>query len=762
MRSALFLICLLLASFVSGQQSVLRGFVYESESGEPVIFTNVYFKGTTLGAATDVNGFYSITQIPPGSYTLMVTYMGYDTLTQEISLKAGEIRSLNLTLKKSSINLKTFEVTARSEESKTEVRVSVNKITPKEVKQIPTIGGQPDLAQYLQVLPGVVFTGDQGGQLYIRGGAPIQNKVLLDGMVIYNPFHSIGLFSVFDMDIIRNADVYTGGFNAQYGGRISSIMDLTTRDGNKKRTSGKVGVSPFGLTTLLEGPIVKACDTCYGSTSYLISAKNSYLSQTSKILYEYVDPAGLPFDYLDLYGKVSMNASNGSKLNVFGFNFDDQVNYKALTDYHWKSSGVGTSFVLVPGSSPVLFEGNFSWSRYFIQMTEGEMLPRTSEINGFNSGFNFSYFYGKQALSYGFEVLGFRTDFDFYNAVGRKIEQEDNTTEIAAYIKGKLILGKLLLEPGFRLHYYASLDNSSPEPRLGAKYLITDFLRFKLSAGMYSQNFLSATSDRDVVNLFYGFLSGPENLQTTFNGKEITHKLQKANHAIAGFEIDLGKHIELNLEGYFKDFTQLTNINRNKVFNDDGLKDPYFSKDFIIETGTAKGVDFSIRFDSKAIYFWGVYSLGYVDRYDSKMSYVPHYDRRHNVNLLGSYSFGKGINQWEINVRWNFGSGFPFTQTQGIYELIDFSSGINTDYTTANGELGYIYADLNQGRLPYYHRLDMTLKKSFLLTEKSKLEAALSVTNAYNRENIFYFNRTTYERVNQLPILPSFSLTFTF
>ena len=122
---------------------------------------------------------------------------------------------------------------------KTEVKVATIKISKKDLEMVPTIGGEPDLAQYMQVIPGVVFTGDQGGQLYIRGGSPIQNKVLLDGMIIYSPFHSIGLFSVFDSDIIRNTDVYTGGFNAEYGGRISSIMDIKTIDGNKKEFGGK-------------------------------------------------------------------------------------------------------------------------------------------------------------------------------------------------------------------------------------------------------------------------------------------------------------------------------------------------------------------------------------------------------------------------------------------------------------------------------------------------------------------------------------------
>ena len=136
-------------------------------------------------------------------------------------------------------------------------------------------------------------------------------------MVIYNPFHSIGLFSVFDTDIIRNADVYTGGFGAEYGGRISSIMDVTTRDGNKKRYAGKVGASTFGAKILVEGPLARQKEEGGSSSSFILSAKNSYLEQSSQIFYNYVDSAGLPFNYLDLYGKLSFHFGNGSKINLF-------------------------------------------------------------------------------------------------------------------------------------------------------------------------------------------------------------------------------------------------------------------------------------------------------------------------------------------------------------------------------------------------------------------------------------------------------------
>ena len=327
----------------------------------------------------------------------------------------------------------------------------------------------------------------------------------------------------------------------------------------------------------------------------------------------------------------------------------------------------------------------------------------------------------------------------------------------------------MLFEPSFRLHYYASLSNMSLEPRLAMKYNATDNFRIKFAGGVYSQNLISARSDRDVVNLFYGFLSGPDNLPSEFNGEDVTHKLQKAEHAILGFEVDLSSLVTMNLEGYYKNFSQLTNLNRNKLVEDnqENAELPDLIKsDFIIEQGYATGADITLKYETQKFYFWAVYSLGYVVRKYEDISgelqtYHPHYDRRHNVNLLATYTFGDK-RDWEINARWNFGSGFPFTLVEGYYELLPFNNGIYTDYTTANGNLGILYGDLNTGRLSPYHRLDVGVKKTFTLGRNTSLEANASVTNLYNRENIFYTDRITGERIYQLPIMPSAGLMFRF
>lgn len=770
-KHSLLFIAVFFCTVALGQTGTIRGFVYLKDSGEPVLFTNVVLKGTTIGNATDVNGYFSITKIQPGNYTLMIaSTLGYDTLQEAVTIKAGDIITKKLYLVKSNVKLKEVEISAEQEAKQTETQVSVNKIDPIVIKKLPTVGGEPDLAQYLQVLPGVIFTGDQGGQLYIRGGSPIQNKVLLDGMIVYNPFHSIGLFSVFDADIIRNADVYSGGFGAEYGGRISSIMDITTRDGNKKRIAGKIAVSPFGAKTLVEGPLIKYKEGGRSTASFILSAKTSYLPTTSKLLYSYIDKDGLPFSFNDYYGKVSFNANNGSKINLFGFNFNDKVSYQSLQDMNWDAYGGGGNFLLVPQNSPILVNGNFSYSDYKIKLQPTGEDPKTSAIKGFNMGIGFTYFIGRNELNYGLDVDGFTTDFDFYNSVGRHISQNENTTEIGGFLKYKYISKrkKLLIEPSIRVQYYASLADFSPEPRLSVKWNITPHIRFKAAGGMYSQNLIAANTDRDVVNLFYGFLSGPDNLQEEFtdengNVKPVKHKLQKANHYIAGFEFDLARHLDLNVEGYIKDFKQLTNLNSNKIYDESQTDKPedVLRRDFIIETGKAQGVDVVLKYDYKRMYLWFVYSLGYVTHWDEVETYRPHYDRRHNINIVASYSFGKNRN-WEVDARWNIGSGFPFKPTGGFYEDMNFQGGVTTDYTSGNGDLNYFFADSQQKELPWYHRLDLNIKRTFQFFENTKLEVTVGATNVYNRANVFYFDRVNYTRVDQLPFLPTASISMNF
>jgi hypothetical protein len=357
------------------------------------------------------------------------------------------------------------------------------------------------------------------------------------------------------------------------------------------------------------------------------------------------------------------------------------------------------------------------------------------------------------------------------------IKYEKNSIEIAGHMKFRWLDRKkfIVLEPSFRAQYYATFNNFSPEPRLQGKLNFTKKIRMKFAGGFYSQSLMSSSSDRDVVNLFYGFLNGPENLPTSYKDKNnnmVATKgvIQKARHVVAGFELDVAKGLEIQVEAYQKYFTQLPAVNRAKIYDDNeanASKPDALKKDFIIEQGEAVGLDFTAKYEKNRFYFWGVYSLSKNTRYTGNtlsgdvQSYAPIFDRRHNVNLVGTYTFGKKRNL-DLSVRWNFGSGFPFTPTQGFYPQVDFNNQFTYDYTTSNANLGYVPGDYNSKRLPDYHRLDISLKWLYNISERMKFELNVGATNAYNRENIFYYDRVKNKRVNQLPILPNINLSLKF
>ncbi len=758
---------LILFLLISGQvmAQTIKGFVYEKETGEPALFANVVLDELGIGTATDVNGYFSFNKIEEGNYTIKVSSIGFEEYSEKISLKKGKSLSLKIYLEDASESLDEIVLSSKSQDKKTEVNISKINITPKSIKRMPSIGGEADLAQYIQSLPGVVFTGDQGGQLYIRGGQPVQNKVLMDGMVIYNPFHSIGFNSVFDTEIIKTADIYTGGFGAEYGGRISSVIDIKTRDGNKKRIAGNVGMNTFGSKFSLEGPLSPKNEI--SNSTFILSAKTSYLDQTSKSLYSYAndDENGLPFSFNDLYGKVTLGSNTGSKISLFGFNFDDKVDYETQTNFDWNSNGFGgNAFLVLPNSLTIL---NLSFASSTFQMNQNnkrldqdgnyvDSEPKTSEISDFGFNFNLKRKISQNSsFSGGLQFGGGKTSFNYTNINRQTFDISDNTTRLGLFAKYKFQNLRWVLEPSLRISSFSELGESTFEPRIAVKYNANENLRLKMSGGFYSQNLVAANNTNEVVNLFNGYLSSPNDLPDTFEGETISSGLQKARHIIGGVEIDVTEKLEFNIEAYLKDFYQLINLNLQKSTSGTNT-----AKDFLYEKGEAYGVDFVANYRIRKFVFSGTYSLGYVNLKNESSTYHPNYDRRHTINITGSYTFGEQ-NSWTVDARWNYGSGFPFAQIGGNYELTSVD-GIGSDYTNSNGELTSYYKDLDSGRLPDYHRFDIALGKKYKLSKNQTLDFNLSVTNIYNRENIFYYDKTNRERIDQLPIIPSLGVNWGF
>lgn len=781
---ACLLVVLLSMGAVIGQNSIIRGTVLD-EKGEPVIGASVAIVALGTGAATNQDGIFSIPKLPEGEHTLRVTYIGMDTLIHKAVVGKNATTSISMKMRESSTQIAVVEILDQKigKIQKREIEVGVTRITSKQINLMPSLG-TPDLAQYLQVLPGVVNTGDQGGQLYIRGGTPIMNMTLLDGMIVYSPFHSLGLFSIFDPDYIKSVDVYSAAFPAMYGGRVSSVMDIRTKMPELRGISGKVNINPISTGLMIEGPFSRKNADKPGGNSFLLSARRSYLDRSSQIVYPWIENevsdsvSGLPYSFTDIYGKLSF--SDGlNTMDLFGFYNNDDVKYEFPANIGWDQFGAGARFRLLPPQSNVIFSGNFAYSSFKSGLNAStESFPRSSEISGFNGGLRFTYLLNSiNELNFGLTFLGFHTDYRFTNSFGLLTAIDFNNTEAAADVSYKKVFRKIysgrndsikdlvVLEPGIRLHYYNDHGHLSPEPRLRAKF---NFNRFSITAGtgLYSQNLISANSDRDVVNIFNGYLAAPEFVPNAIK----THTLQTASHLLLGAEVELFRNFSTRVEGWYKNFTQLTNTNRDKIFPTE--------PDFIFEKGKARGVDLILRYETNKIYGYATYGLAKVDRDDLKRVYPPVFDRRHNANFVFAYFTGDLYKEgalvgtrpkftekkWDFSIRWAMGSGFPFTQTQGFFEKIDFQdNGAQTNYVNQNGSLGILYADsINAGRLPYYHRLDIAVKRRWQFANKFMLEANATLINLYNRRNVFYFDRVKFAVIHQLPLIPSLGLTLKF
>ncbi len=765
------------------QNGQLRGTVIDV-NGEPLSGAGVYMPDLGKGAYANDQGIFSITQIPAGRYRIWAYYVGFDTLKQSITLEKNQKLTPRFVLEEGAVYLEEVEITAQTNGKIQTKKVTLGKIevSAKDINLLPSIG-TPDLIQYLQVVPGIVFTGDQGGQVYIRGGTPIQNMTMLDGMIVYAPFHSIGLFSTFDPDYIRSVDVHSAGFPAKFGGRISSVIDIKTRNGNFNKVRGKLNINPFSVNAMVEGPLKRSRRLGSGS-SFLVSYRKNYIDQTSTTFYPYIDDTlGLPYNFTDFYGKLTF--SDGVNFaNIFGFYNTDNVNYGiSAADIGWSAAGGGANFMLLPQEAGAIIQANFAWSRYDVGLnTPSEQFPRNSSISGFNGGLDVSYIVNSiDEVSAGIIFLGFSTDYQFTNSLGFVTRSTASNSELAVYADYKKVFRSrafyqtgpdslwdlVVLEPSLRVHYYNDQAQIALEPRLRLKINLPR-VSFSAATGLYTQNLMSAASDRDVVNFFQGILSAPTGLDNPVKN----HNLQTAFHFVGGMELELASNLATSVEGWVKDFTQLTNINRDKLFPDE--------PNFITETGLAYGFDLMLKYQTPEWYLYGTYGWAKVTREDPIRIYPTVFDRRHNVNLVGSYRFNRfkyveddegrkrapkfREHAWEISARWSLGSGFPFTQTQGYFERLDFQDdGAQTDISTQNGSLGLLLADeLNGGRLPYYHRMDVSFKRRWLIKNDWLLEANLTFVNTYDRDNIFYFDRVRFRPIYQLPILPSLGVTIKY
>jgi hypothetical protein len=712
----------------------IRGIVSDSTTGEKILGVNVRVMGTTRGATTNLNGFYLIGGIPPGSWQLVFSAIGYERKEKMIRVKTGEQTTIDVRLVPRMIEAREVVVEGQSSGALLQRNAMVHSMTPGSFKNLPTTG-QPDLLRALQLLPGITSTSDASAKFYVRGGAGDQNLFLLDGMKVYNPYHAFGLFSVFDPDIIRNVDVYTGAFPAGFGGRLSSVVNVTTRDGNLSRIAGAANVNFMSGKLRLEGPIAD-------DNAWLLNGRSSLFTGAIDRLV----PNPAPTTFYDLFFKGTAGTSTG-RVGFRGYFSGDDVRPNDITqpDYRWRNSALSAVFSSLQGER-LYFDVVGSYSRTMIERLskDGSIPPARSFLDEVSLRGEFSAFTEGEGTSFeGFEFTFPSTNNSLPVPSGDTREIKDGQVEVSVWYRYEGEWGPWRVNLGL----HADLTNlatggtplQSVQPRVMVAYDLGGTWNVRLAGGTFSQNLITVSNEDDLVSLFDAWLYLPKELRP-----------EQAYHGVFALEGNLSPSIAASLQVYGKSYPSLTLYNSAKVFPDD--------PDYVKGDGLAYGAEFLVRYASPLADLNASYAWSRVDVTAGGVTYAPRYDRRNTVKVLGTVHL---LSNLDFTLRWEYGSGYPFTQGEGFYSRLTLGDLGRDPFPGGTTIRTRVLGPKNAARLPAYYRVDAGVNYSLPLGPFRAVFGA-SVVNVSDAKNILYYDRTTGKTEYMTPFFPSASFTLEY
>lgn len=736
---AMSLLALLPLSVLAQNKTItMRGFVADSSNGESLPGANMLLKsvnenGYSEGTVSNSNGYYIFSDITPGDYTFTVSYVGYKKLVQTLQFNGKNLyvtHSIKLVPAKSTLG--EVVVTGISGGATT-LEAGRQNVDAVDISQVPTPSVSGDLASYLQSMPSVVSIGDRGGGLYIRGGTPDQNLVLMDKIPIYRPFHMIGFYSVFPQDLVSSAKVYAGGFPAEYSGRLSSVIDVTMRGGNQKHFEGSGTLGPFLTGFRAEGPISR------DGGSILASGRFSQIERTAPLFLGEQEPV----KFNDIFLKLQ-SASETSHCAVTVLHTYDRgkVDPQRNEIFSWTNFGLGGRCVTsVPGSATSLdVNANISYASN--AAGQGNNPGRQSSI--WHTGTNVDF--SAPTTGRG-RILGgvhMHIDWPVYKLGGEFTGLKDSSDEIMAltgYLGMKIPIGKNIeIDPSVSLE--GSLDyGADVGPRLRGSWrpFGNDNEELDVAMGLYHQTIVGVTNMRDIGSAFTAWVPIP-----------LSSGRPYAWHAILGWRQQLGP-LGVTIEGYYKKMGNLAVPVWSAIAN--------FTTTLTSATGRVHGFDVRLEYSRGPVYAYIGYGYSWTQYYAEQSnfgiwfgqnieSYHPPFDQRHNVNVLFSDRLGFAT----FDIHWQFASGLPYTAPFGFDSYISPSALQNPMKT--HGPFRLLYDKPYGDRLPVYHRLDVSLERDFKWGEHTGLTAKIGAINVYDRKNLFYYDLYTLRRINQLPLIP--------
>lgn len=719
------------------QEAALRGFVTDRSTGAPLQGANVALLDTShvvRGTVSSADGLYQIGSLAPGQYVVRVTFVGYAPASDTVHVAPGDILVHNVELVRTEEQL--GEVVVSSEGGAATMEGGRQTVRPSDLARIPTPDVSGDLASYLQSLPSVVSSGDRGGQLFIRGGTPSQNLVLVEGLPIYQPFHIVGFYSAFPQDLVANADVYAGGFGAQYSSRTSSVIDVSMREGNKQRFEGSASVSPFLVGGRVEGPIRD------DRMSVLGSFRHSIIEEAGSI---YGD--SFPYRFSDAFVKLHDIPRDDFRYSAVLLHTHDRGRIDPEDPqadvFRWSNLVLGTRFLSLPATMPVQVEFTGGLSYASNDVGNPTWPERSSRVVRFSTEFDLTHSNRRSEISWGVFTRLHWMDRLLAEQIANIEDASDALLGIGGYVDADLaVTERLDATLGSVLSWYQGRI-FMPEPRLRLAWQLHDQHTLNAAAGLYWQPVIGLADERDAGSVFTAWLPATQ------------HSPQMhAYHVLGGWQGEMGP-FQMAAEGYYRRLSHMPVTAFNARAN--------FSTDLVSAHGDVYGFDARLEFAREHIHTYLGYGYAWT-RYTAAQDdlgigfgepirqYHPPHDRRHQLNALVSLQHG----WFSADLRWEYGSGLPYTQFLGFDEFIPPHGlpDVRRDFGTSRQFFNEPY----RARLPAYHRMDASVKAELPVSEQLLFTLQVGGINVYDRQNLFYFDLFTTQRVDQLPVTPYVSL----
>lgn len=745
MKKWLFLLLVIMFP-ITAPAATISGYMRDVSNGEPLIAGNVYLAGTNLGSATNTRGYYVIPSVPPGEYEVMFRYIGYQTVIEKRTVQADENIVINVELKPAALEGQEVRVTAERLEDERRIKPSMMNLKTKQLVEVPQVV-EPDLFRAVQSLPGVSTLSDFSSGLYIRGGSADQNLILIDDIDVYNPTHLFGFFSTFNVDAVKTVELQKGGYPVKHGGRLSSLLNVHNKDGNRKRIEGVGRISLLNASLTLEGPWK------YGS--WMLSGRRSYIDQTGK-LFNY----DIPYYFYDQHGKINFDISHSDNVSLSFYKGQDQLDWQTGSldlGLAWGNDTFSSRWTHLFSSqlySNFIVAASRFKSRVNFQFQDEFEFFRLNQITDWSFKGSLTYIPNQAHIfDLGFEIK----DLDFQFDSGWESENEDDTNEedlnfdfdgnyIGLYAQDNWALSPLWsLQYGARLNYYSDGDFLDVAPRASVRYMLTDRINTHFTYGHYFQYLNIVQEDgASFADLWFPV--------------DDTIEPGEAHHYIWGLSTQFNQNFDVELEAYYKPYQNLVELDQEflrSIVEQDATLDDLFNSG----TGEAYGMEIYLKNNIANFEGWIGYTLGWtkrtIDDYNFDREYYPKYDRRHQLVVMENYKLSKN---WRLNISFRYGSGQPMTRAAARYTVVEING---------RKEVIALEGEKNAYRLPDYHRLDIGLfwTKKF---KKWSIEPYLQVINLYNQENIYIrtydaeANPIEYEDVTMLPLLPTIGINVHF